>query len=162
MWLQPITWAYKLSLVMWFAGLRGRGGLGVLLDMSIHRSPPITGAVSCTLVGLNSSPPGQNGRHCGRPICSNGFLPEASYGLRVLSSPASVCMCVCVSVNHQFVRKITCHRLKLQSPKLDQKCKTPWLRSLLFLGFIDLELQVQIELKSLNLPHFGLVKLSTQ
>ena len=92
------------------------------------------------------------------------FLPEASYGLRVLSLPASVCvcvcMCVCVSVNHQFVRTITCHPLKLQSPNLDQKCKTPWLRSLLFLGFIDLDLQGQIELKSKNLPHFGLVSLS--
>ena len=71
-----------------------------------------------------------------------------------------VCMCVCVSVNHQFVRTITCHPLKLQSPNLDQKCKTPWLRSLLFLGFIDLDLQGQIELKSQNLPHFGLVRLS--
>ena len=98
----------------------------------------------------------------------SGFLPEASYGLRVLSLPASVCvcvcacvcMCVCVSVNHQFVRTITCHPLKLQSPNLDQKCKTPWLRSLLFLGFIDLDLQGQIELKSQNLPHFGLVSLS--
>ena len=73
---------------------------------------------------------------------------------------ACVCLCVCVSVNHQFVRTITCHPLKLQSPNLDQKCKTPWLRSLLFLGFTDLDLQGQIELKSQNLPHFGLVSLS--
>ena len=71
-----------------------------------------------------------------------------------------VCVYVCVSVNHQFVRTITCHPLKLQSPNLDQKCKTPWLRCLLFLGFIDLDLQGQIELKSQNLPHFGLVSLS--
>ena len=35
-----------------------------------------------------------------------------------------------------------------------------WLRSLLFLGFIDLDLQGQIKLKSQNLPHFGLVSLS--
>ena len=100
------------------------------------------------------------------PSVCHTFLPEASYGLRVLSLPASVCvcvcvcMCVCVSVNHQFVRTITCHPLKLQSPNLDQKCKTPWLRSLLFLGFIDLDLQGQIELKSQNLPHFGLASLS--
>ena len=73
-----------------------------------------------------------------------------------------VCVCVCVSVNHQFVRTITCHPLKLQSPNLDQKCKRPWLRSLLFLGFIDLDLQGQIELKSQNLPHFGLESLSGQ
>ena len=105
---------------------------------------------------------------CGNWAVGDTFLPEASYGLRVLSLPASVCvcvcacvcMCVCVSVNHQFVRTITCHPLKLQSPNLDQKCKTPWLRSLLFLGFIDLDLQGQIELKSQNLPHFGLVSLS--
>ena len=61
---------------------------------------------------------------------------------------ACVCLCVCVyvcvSVNHQFVRTITCHPLKLQSPNLNHKCKTPWLRSLLFLGFIDLDLQGQI------------------
>ena len=30
----------------------------------------------------------------------------------------SVCLCVCVSVNHQFVRTITCHPLNLQSPKI--------------------------------------------
>ena len=72
----------------------------------------------------------------------------------------SLCVCMCVSVNHQFVRTITCHPLKLQSPKLDQKCKTPWLGSLLFFGFIDLDLQGQIELKCQNLPHFGLVSLS--
>ena len=66
---------------------------------------------------------------------------------------------VCVSVNHQFIQMITCHLLKLQSPKFDQKYKTPWLRSLLFLGFIDLDLQGRIELKSQNLPHCGLVSL---
>ena len=73
-----------------------------------------------------------------------------------LLSPASVCVCVyvCVSVNHQFLRTITCHPLKLQSPKLDQKCKTPRLRSLLFLGYIDLDLQGQIELKSKKFTPF--------
>ena len=66
-------------------------------------------------------------------------------------------LCVCVSVNHKFVRAITCHPWKLQSPKLDKRCKTPKLRSLLFLGFTDLDLQGEIEHKSQNLPHFGLV-----
>ena len=33
------------------------------------------------------------------------FLPEASFGLWVLSLPA--CVCVRVSVNHEFVRAIT-------------------------------------------------------
>ena len=72
------------------------------------------------------------------------FLPEASFGLRVLSLPPSVCLCVCVCGNHLLVRAITCHPFKLESPNLDQKSKTPWLRSLLFWGLIDLELQGQI------------------
>ena len=38
------------------------------------------------------------------PLCvtdypyDNPFLPDASFGLRVLSLPASVCVCVCPSV----------------------------------------------------------------
>ena len=47
------------------------------------------------------------------------FLPEASYGLRVLSSPASVCVCVCPSTF--FVRTITHLTFQLQSSNLDQK-----------------------------------------
>ena len=71
---------------------------------------------------------------------------------------ACVCVCVCLSVNHQLVRAITNQLFKLESPNLDQRCKRPWLRSLLFPGAIDLELQGQIELKSQNLPHFELVR----
>ena len=73
------------------------------------------------------------------------FLPEASFGLQVLSLPAFVCLCVRVSVrvciNHGLVRTITHHSFKLESPNLEQRCKRPWLRSLLFLGMIDLDLQ---------------------
>ena len=65
-----------------------------------------------------------------------------------------VCVCVCLSVNHQLVRAVTHQPFKLESPNLDQRCKRPWLRPLLFFGMIDLELQGQIELKSQNLPHF--------
>ena len=72
------------------------------------------------------------------------FLPEASFGLRVLSLAASVCPSVCVCGNHLLVRTITCRAFKLESPNLDHKSKTPWLRSLLFWGVIDLELQGQI------------------
>ena len=68
------------------------------------------------------------------------FLPEASFGLRVLSLPASVR----VGVNHELVRAITCHWFQLESPNLNQTCKTIWLRSLLFWGLIDLDLQGQI------------------
>ena len=71
-----------------------------------------------------------------------------------------VCMCVRVSVNHELVRAIIHQPLKLGSPSLDQRCKRPWLRSLLFCGVIDGDLQGQIELESQNLPHFGLVSLS--
>ena len=89
------------------------------------------------------------------------FLPEASFGLRVLSLPASVCLCVrpsvCVCGKHLLVRAITHHPFKLGSPNLDNGCKRPWLRSLLFWGVIDLDLQGQIELQSQNLPHFELV-----
>ena len=69
-----------------------------------------------------------------------------------------VCVCVCLSVNHQLVHAIIHQPFKLESPNLDQRCKRPWLRSLLFCGTIDLELQGQIELKSQNLPHFELVR----
>ena len=67
------------------------------------------------------------------------FLPEASFGLRVLSMPASVCVCmyasVCVSlcVNHLLVREITLDPFKLGSPSLTHQCKANWLRTLLFL-----------------------------
>ena len=66
---------------------------------------------------------------------------------------------VCVSVNHGFVRAITHQTFKLD---LDQRCKRPWLRSLLFCGAIDLDLQGQNELKSQNVPHFELVSLSAR
>ena len=84
------------------------------------------------------------------------FLPEASFGLLVLSLPASVRPSVSPSVT-KFVRAITHQQFKLGSPNLDQRCKRPWLRSLLFCGTIDLDRQGQIELQSQNLPHFELV-----
>ena len=70
-----------------------------------------------------------------------------------------LCVCVCVRpcVNHELVRGITHHLFQLGSPNLDQRCKRPWLRSLLFCGTIDRDLQGQIELQSQNLPHFELV-----
>ena len=74
----------------------------------------------------------------------SGFLPEASFGLRVLSLPAFVCVCVCLCVNDLLVRAITRDPFKLRSPNLDQRCKRPWLRSLLFCGLNDLDLQGQI------------------
>ena len=54
------------------------------------------------------------------------------------------CVCVCVCIIHLLVRTITRHLFKLGSPNLVQRSKTPWLRSLLFWGAIDLYLQGQI------------------
>ena len=88
------------------------------------------------------------------------FLPEASFGLRVLSLPARVCVCgVCVrvSVNQGFVCTITPQQFKLGSQNFDQRAKRPWVRALLFCGMLDCHLQGQIELQSQNLPHFELV-----
>ena len=73
---------------------------------------------------------------------------------------ACVCMCVRVSINHELVHAIIHQPFKLGSPNLNQRCKRPWLRSLLFCGVIDSDLQGQIELESQNLPRFGLVSLS--
>ena len=76
------------------------------------------------------------------------LLPEASFGHRVLSSPASVypsvCPCVCVCINHLLVRTITHQPFHLGSSNLHQRCKTPWLRFLYIWGLIDLDLQGQI------------------
>ena len=61
-----------------------------------------------------------------------GFVPDSS---------------VCVCVNHLLVRWITRDPLKLGSLNLDQRCKTPWLSSLLFWGANIFDLQGQIWLK---------------
>ena len=57
------------------------------------------------------------------------FLPEASFGLRVLSSPVSVYLsvCPCVCINHLLVCTITHQPFNLGSSNLHQRCKTPWL-----------------------------------
>ena len=66
-----------------------------------------------------------------------------------------VCVYVCVSVNHQFVRTTTCHPLKLQSPNLDHKCKTPSLRYC-FWGSLTLTFKVKFNLKVKIYPILGL------
>ena len=88
-----------------------------------------------------------------RPVLAFGYC-------RCLRVCVCICVCVCVSVNHEFVRAIIHQPFKLGSPNLDQRCKRTWLRSLLFCGVIDGDLQGQIELESQNLPHFGIVSLS--
>ena len=75
------------------------------------------------------------------------LLPEASLAFGYCRRlRLSVCVCVCVRpcVNHKIVRDITHHPFQLGSPNLDHGYKSHWLRSLLFLGVIDLDLQGQI------------------
>ena len=86
----------------------------------------------------------------------------------------SVCVSICVCINHVLVRAITHHPFKVGSPNLDHRCKRPWLRSPLFCfcfcfflcfffffffwgGGGDWPWQGQIELQSQNLPHCELV-----
>ena len=84
--------------------------------------------------GHNTSRREQNGPHFyPRPVLAFGYC-------RCLR----VCVCVCLSVNHELVRTITRQPFQLGSPNLDQRCKRPWLRSLLFWEVIDLDLQGQI------------------
>ena len=64
-----------------------------------------------------------------------------------------VCLCVCPSVRQSHA----CPRdnsspVSARITKFE-RCKRPWLRSLLFCGTIDHDLQGQIELRQ-NLPHF--------
>ena len=82
---------------------------------------------------------------------SSMFLPEASFGLQVLSLPLSVCMCVRLCM-HQSCACPRDNSSPIQARIT--KGKRPWSRSLLFCGAIDLDFQGQIELQSQNLPHF--------
>ena len=63
-----------------------------------------------------------------------------------------------MSVNHTLVHAITHQPFKLESPNLDQRCKRPRVRSLLFCGANDLDLQGRIELKIKNLPRYEHVR----
>ena len=77
--------------------------------------------------------------------CHNYPRPVLAFGYcHCLRLWVCVSVCVCLCINHELVRPITHGPFKLGSPNLNQICKTPWSRSLLFLGMIDLDLQGQI------------------
>ena len=82
------------------------------------------------------------------PCLSHLFTRGQFWPSGIVVACVCVCVCVCVSVclcvNHLLVRAITRDPFKLGSPNLDRRCKRPWLRSLLFWGAIDLDLQGQI------------------
>ena len=71
------------------------------------------------------------------------------------------CRCLCVCINHLLVLTITRHLFKLGSLNLVQRSKTPWLRSLLFWGAIDLDFQGQIKLQTQIWHHFEFVQTIT-
>ena len=94
-----------------------------------------------------------------RPVLAFGYCRCLRLCVCVcLSVCLSVCLTVCLFVNHLLVRVITRHPFKWGSLNLDQKCKRPWLRSLLFCGAIDLDLQVEFNLKIQIYPIFELVR----
>ena len=105
------------------------------------------------------------------------LLPEASFGLRVLSLPA----CVRVSVNYVLVCAITRHKSGLQSPNLDQKmqnillkvpnvCGTDWawpsrstftlLKNSVYLSLLHLWNICEICLSNYSTSHMALHTLS--
>ena len=96
------------------------------------------------------------GRYTGMIITRGQFWPSGIVIACVCVS-VRVSVCVCVCINHLLVRTITHQPFKLESPNLNRRCKTPWLRCLLVLGVIDLDLQGTILLESRILPHSELV-----
>ena len=62
----------------------------------------------------------------------------------------TVVACVCPSVRpsvRPFFRAITHYSFKPGSPNLDHRCKKPWLRSLLFWGWLTLTFKVKFNFK---------------
>ena len=58
------------------------------------------------------------------------------------------CRCLRPSVHpSKFVRAITQHPFKLGLPNLNHRCKRPWLRSLLFWGWLILTFKVKFNFK---------------
>ena len=64
----------------------------------------------------------------------------------------SVCPSVRMCGNHLLVRAITHHPFKLGSPNLHHRCKRPWLRSLLFGGWLILTFKVKFNFKVKSYP----------
>ena len=75
-----------------------------------------------------------------RPVLAFGYYRCLRLSVCVFVHPS-----ICVCGKHLLVRAITHHPFKLRSPNLYQMCKRPWLRSLLFLGVIDLDRQVNFK-----------------
>ena len=69
----------------------------------------------------------------------------------------SVCLYIlCSCINPLLVRVSTCDPFRPGSPNLDQRSKTTWLRSLLFVGWLTLTFKVKVNLKVKIYPIFSL------
>ena len=64
-----------------------------------------------------------------------------SFGPGIVVACVCVCVCVCLSVNHESTSTISARITKFQ------RCKRPWLRSLLFWEVIDLDVKFNFEVK---------------
>ena len=73
----------------------------------------------------------------------------------------SVLPCVCI--NHLLVGTITRDSLKLGSPNLDQRCKSPWLRSLFFSGQLTLTFKIKFNFTPFwACPHHNKLPIETR
>ena len=93
---------------------------------------------------------------CETKLQLNCFLPEASFGHRILSLPESMCVYVCVSV---CVSITCCPRnnsgpLQARITKFGPKLQKTLFKVPIVWGAIDLDLQGQIQPKNRNLPPF--------
>ena len=96
-----------------------------------------------------------------KDIDSSVFFTRGQFWLSDIAV-ACICPCVCVllpvrpCVKPELIRAITCDPFKPGSPHLNQSCKTPWLRSLVFCAVIDLDSQCQIYIKIKMYPSLSL------
>ena len=74
----------------------------------------------------------------------NIFICGQFWSSGIVVACVSLSVFLYVSITPELVRAITRHPLKLGSQNLDHRCKTPWLRSLLFWDEVDLDLQGEI------------------
>ena len=73
-----------------------------------------------------------------------GFYPRPVLAFACVCVWERAFVSVCVSVNHKIIRAIFHQPFKLELPNVDMRCKRPWLKSCLFWGAIDFDLQGQI------------------
>ena len=78
------------------------------------------------------------------PVITRGQFWPSGIVIACVCVSVRVSVCLCVCINHLLVRTITHQPFTLESPNLNDRPKTPWLRCLLFLWVIDLDLLGQI------------------